>query len=268
MEAYKLFSADSHVSEPLDLWTERLDRRFRDRAPHAEERERNGQIEQVWIFGEGFEPHRLGVGIAAAASDQERQEFRNRATYADARPGGWDPVQRLEDQDQDGVDGEVLHTTLGFRLFWLEDAELQRACFRVYNDWLAEYCAHSPERLIGLALISLNDVAEGVRELERCAKLGLRGCMIWNSPPDRRPYSSPEYDPFWAAAQDLGTPVSLHALTGHHESRIPLRSVFFITSTYHEVERSLTEIILSGVLERCPRLQVVSVESQAGWIPY
>ena len=63
-------------------------------------------------------------------------------------------------------------------------------------------------------------------------------------------------------------PVSFHALTGHHESRIPLSSVFFIVSTYHEVERTLATIVLSGVLERFPRLKLVSVESQAGWIPY
>jgi predicted TIM-barrel fold metal-dependent hydrolase len=206
--------------------------------------------------------------VAAAAADGKRESFRARSGYADARPGGWDPAERLKDQDVDGVDGEVLHTTLGFRLFWLTDPNLQRACFRVYNDWLAEYCRHDAKRLIGLALISLEDVAQGVEELERCAKVGLKGAMVWNSPPDDRPYSSAEFDPFWAAAQELDMPVSFHALTGHHESRIPLNSVFFITSTYHEVERTLATIVLSGVLERFPRLKLVSVESQAGWIPY
>jgi predicted TIM-barrel fold metal-dependent hydrolase len=267
MPEYKLFSADSHVSEPLDLWTTRLDQRFRDRAPHMEEREQNGQLQEFWVF-EGFEPHRLSVGVAAAAGEGKRLEFKARGTYAEARPGGWDPVERLKDQDMDGVDGEVLHTTLGFRLFWLEDPELQRACFRVYNDWLAEYCRHSPERLVGLALVSLTDVDLAVQELTRCARLGLKGAMIWNSPPDDRPYSSPEFDPFWSAAQELGMPLSLHSLTGHHESRTPLSSVFFIVATYHEVERTLTDVIMSGVLERFPRLQFVSVESQAGWIPH
>jgi len=267
MADYKLFSADSHVSEPLDLWTTRLDQQFRERAPHVECREQDGHAQEYWVF-EGFEPHRLSVGVAAAAAPGERQAFKTNGAYANARPGGWDPVERLKDQDVDGVDGEILHTTLGFRMFWLDDPELQRACFRVYNDWLAEYCSHSPERLIGLALISLGDVRGGVRELDRCAKMGLKGAMIWNSAPDDRPYSSTEYDPFWAAAEELQIPVSFHALTGHHESRIPLNSVFFILSTYHEVERTLATIILSGVLERFPRLKLVSVESQAGWIPY
>jgi len=264
---YKLFSADSHVSEPLDLWSTRIKKQFRDRAPHVERREQDGQLSEYWIF-EGFEPHRLSVGVAAAAPSGDRLAFKARGNYADARPGGWDPVERLKDQDVDGVDGEILHTTLGFRLFWLEDPKLQRACFRVYNDWLADYCRHSPRRLVGLALISLTDIDLAVQELRRCVAMGLKGGMIWNSPPDDRPYNSDEYNPFWGAAQDLQMPLSLHSLTGHHESRIPLSSPFFIVSTYHEVERSLATIILSGVLERYPELKFVSVESQGGWIPH
>src|SRR5581483_1467967 len=111
--------------------------------------------------------------------------------------GGWDPVQRLLDQDVDGVDGEVLYTTLGFRLFWLSDARLQQACFRVYNDWLAEFCSHSPSRLIGLALISLYDVEDACRELRRSAELGHHGAMIFLQPPAAcPPYSSLTYDRF------------------------------------------------------------------------
>jgi predicted TIM-barrel fold metal-dependent hydrolase len=51
-------------------------------------------------------------------------------------------------------------------------------------------------------------------DLERCAKLGLKGAMIWCSPPPDRPYSSDVYDPFWTAAQDMRVPVSLHSITG------------------------------------------------------
>src|SRR5919204_27292 len=92
---------------------------------------------------------------------------------AAARPGGWDPAQRLPDMELDGVEAEVLYTPLGFRLFWLKDAGLQQACFRVYNDWLAGYCSYAPQRLKGPALISLYDPPEGAEELARCAQLGL-----------------------------------------------------------------------------------------------
>jgi len=268
MADYKLFSADSHVSEPPDLWVERIDREFRDRAPRVEARVQDGREQEFFIY-EGFPPHRVAVGIAAAALRGDRNEFRERrGNYRDARPGGWDPAERLKDQDLDGVDGEVLYTTLGFRLFWLADAALQRACFRVYNDWLAEYCSHSPERLVGLGLVSLHDVEKGVEELRRCAKIGLKGAMIWCSPPDDHPYTSEEYDPFWAEAQDLGLPISLHSLTGNHESRTPLNWYLHLVVMHYEVERSLATLIMSGVLERFPRLRFVSAENNGGWVPH
>jgi predicted TIM-barrel fold metal-dependent hydrolase len=76
------------------------------------------------------------------------------------------------------VAAEVLYTSLGMPLFSLQEAELQRACFRTFNDWLVEFSSYNPKLLYGNALISLEDVGEGVKELERCAKLRLRGGMI------------------------------------------------------------------------------------------
>jgi predicted TIM-barrel fold metal-dependent hydrolase len=248
---------------------ERLDHQYRDRAPRLVLNP-DGQ-EGAYFLYEGYPPHNLAIGLGAGRTPEELAAFLTTGTYADARPGGWDPAQRLPDMELDGVQAEVLYTTLGFRLFWLKDAGLQQACFRVYNDWLAAYCSYAPKRLKGLALISLYDPKEGAQELQRCAGLGLKGAMIWCSPPADQPYSSEIYDPFWAAAQDLDMPVSLHAITGME--RIPweygaekraLRS----TVTPHEIEKSFSIFILSGVLERFPRLKIVSAENNCGWLPY
>ena len=269
MAELQLISSDSHVSEPPDLWVERLDTKYRDRAPRVVLNP-EGQEGAYFVY-EGYPPHNLAIGLGAGRTPEELAAFLKTGTYADARPGGWDPAQRLPDMELDGVEAEVLYTTLGFRLFWLKDAGLQRACFRVYNDWLAAYCSYAPRRLKGLALISLYDPKEGAQELERCAKLGLKGAMIWCSPPADQPYSSEIYDPFWAAAQDLDMPVSLHAITGME--RIPWeygaeQRAMRSTVTPHEIEKSFSILILSGVLERFPRLKIVSAENNCGWLPY
>jgi predicted TIM-barrel fold metal-dependent hydrolase len=227
--------------------------------------------EGAYLVYEGYPPHNLAIGLGAGRTPEELAAFLKTGTYADARPGGWDPAQRLPDMELDGVEAEVLYTTLGFRLFWLKDAELQRACFRVYNDWLAAYCSYAPKRLKGLALISLYDPKEGARELERCAQLGLKGAMIWCSPPADQPYSLKSYDPFWAAAQDLDMPVSLHAITGMERipwEYSPEKRAMRQTVTPHEIEKSFSILILSGVLERFPRLKIVSAENNCGWLPY
>jgi predicted TIM-barrel fold metal-dependent hydrolase len=154
------------------------------------------------------------------------------------------------------------------RLFQLEDGGLRAASFRAYNDWLAEYCRQTPKRLVGVALIALDEVAGGIAELARAAKLGLRGAMIWGAPPAEHPYSGAEYDSFWAAVQDHSIPVSLHILT---EYRPPnsLRSVMNDYPTlHHSVERSIGQMIMGGVLEKFPRLKLVSVENDIGWIPH
>jgi len=211
--------------------------------------------------------------MGAGKKPDELPQFFQTSTYKDRRAGGWDPAERIKDMDLDGVEADVIYTTLGFRQFWLREAALQRACFRVYNDWLADYCAYAPKRLAGLALISLYDVAEGVKELGRCAKRGLKGALIWASPPEDRPYSSTDYDPFWAAAQEIGIPISLHSITGMGaESRLAIKTPLdrYIRSTVlcHEVQRTLVVLIFSGVLERFPNLKIVSAENEVGWLPF
>ncbi len=239
MSELPLISADSHVNEPGDLWVERIDKQFRDRAPRVVENP-PGQKPGAYFALEGIPPIHLAQGMGAGKKPEELPQFFQTSTYKDRRPGGWDPAERVKDMDIDGVEADVIYTTLGFRQFWLTDAALQRACFRVYNDWLAEYCAHAPKRLAGLALISLYDVDEGVKELRRSVGRGLKGALIWASPPEDRPYSSTDYDPFWAAAQDLEVPISLHSITGMGaESRLAIKQPLdrYIRSTVQCLEK-------------------------------
>jgi len=272
-----LISADSHVNEPGDLWVERIDKAFRDRAPRVVDNLPDRQPGSYLVL-EGIAPIHLTQGLGAGKKPEDLPQFFQQTTYKDARRGGWDPAERLTDMDLDGVEAEVIYTTLGFRQFWFQDAALQQACFRAYNDWLAEYCAYAPKRLAGLALISLYDIEAAGRELRRCRQMGLKGAMIWASPPEEQPYSDPLYEPFWAAAQDLNMPLSLHAITGmgpESQSRRAMGREIQRLDRYlraatgaDEVKRSLTVFIFSGVLERFPGLKLVSAENNVGWLPY
>ncbi len=271
----RIISADSHMIEPPDLWTTRLDKKLRDQAPHVENTAKGS-----YFVAPGLKPSPVSLGFGAGRSGQELKEHFKKG-YESAPAGGWDPVERIKDQDIDGVSAEVLYTTYGMPLFSLPDAELQRACFKAYNDWLAEFCAHDPRRFYGIGLVSLEDIGEGVKELERCAKIGLRGAQVWGAPPADRPYWMRVWDPLWSAAQELAMPLSLHIGTGKHDRR-PEKAPSvdpqtdargpFMTSRYvnliHELQRSFTDIILGGVLERFPRLLLISAENDTGWIPH
>ena len=65
-------------------------------------------------------------------------------------PGASDPKVRIDDQERDGIEAEVLFPNNGMALFGLDDVETQREGFRVFNDWLADYCKTSPKRLFGI----------------------------------------------------------------------------------------------------------------------
>jgi predicted TIM-barrel fold metal-dependent hydrolase len=264
----KIISADSHMCEPPNLWIERIDHRFRDRAPRVV-KDPDGKKGSFFIC-EKLPPFRVSGAFAAGKTfDKSFME----AGMENAIPGGWNPAERVKDMDLDGVAAEVLYTTCAFVLFWLDDAALQEACFRVYNDWIAEFCSYDPSRFAGLGLISLFDIERGRQELERCQKMGLRGAMIWASPPEDQPYRSPAYDSFWATAQELAIPLSLHLVTG--KSKHSQQDEANLVDLYvrminrpHEIQDSLLTLIFSGVLERFPRLKLVSAEADIAWVPH
>jgi predicted TIM-barrel fold metal-dependent hydrolase len=262
-----MISADSHVIEPRSLWVERVDKKFRDRAPRVV-RDPDGRKGE-WFICEGLEPRPASLAFAAGKDPSEYNEFQKATNYDNALPGGWEAPPRLKDMALDGVEAEVIYTTLGFRLFGLLDEPFQRELFRVYNNWLAELCSYDPKHLLGLALIPLLEVEEGVKELRRCAKLGLRGALIMCSPPEGHSYADRAYDPFWAEAQALGLPLSLHLGTGHgRESRYDANLFLRAMTIPHEVQRTFATLLFDGVLERFPQLKVVSAENDIGWIPH
>src|SRR5215813_1411486 len=250
MVAQRVISADSHFVEPPTMWAERIDKKFGDRAPHTV-RGAQGKEGEFFVC-ENISPVPVAGFFAAPASV-------------------WDPAARIKDQDRDGVSAEVIYTSMGMPLYGLDDTELRVACFRGYNDWAVEYCSHDPKRLLPLGLITLEDIGMGVQELQRIAKKGMRGAMIWAEAPGERPYSHPDYDPFWAAAQDLNMPLSLHILTGRRGTGVDFFKgdlALQVATLHHEIERSLAVFVLGGVLERFPKLTIVSAENDVAWMAY
>ena len=277
-----IVSADSHVVEPADLWATRVDKQYRDRAPQVRPDPESAGLATLYI--NGLKMMAVSAFGAAGRSGEELKEFEQSAGYEQVHRGAYDPTERIKAQEEDGVEAEVLYTSLGMPLFGLKDAELQRECFRAYNDWLAEYCSHSPKRLIGTALITLADIPAAVAELQRTRKAGLRGAQIWGSTPVQYPtYDNPAYDPFWQAACDLDVPVSLHIGTGG--SRSPAMTLVKGLSKLEEnspglgrvssyvylgadIQQSLYVLSATGVLERFPKLRIVSAENDIGWMPH
>ena len=238
-------SGDSHVSEPIDLWETRMPAKFRERAMR-------------------FPKVHYG-------------------SHNHIRPGGWDPNERLKDMAADGMSAEVLYPTLEksiYERFYTEpvDVELAKATERVYNDWMIEFCQVAPDRLWGQAAISLWDIDYAIAEMQRTHEAGLPGVAIWVAPPDELPWTGDHYERFWSAAEELGVPMGMHINVGFGayvnrlgEHRFEDRFATVSRQAYgHKVVamKTVAELILSGVLERHPRLKIVLAEFEVGWIPF
>jgi len=269
MVSAPVLSSDSHVFEPPDLWATRIDRAFRDRAPRIH---RINGADQIVIEGNQVLSG-IGLILNAGARFEAPETISGRGRLDDVPRGGYDPEQHLADMRLDGVMGEVLYPSQGLFYFRVKDSALMSAIFRAYNDWLAEFCRADPSRLKGIAMINLDDVGDGITELERAARLGLAGAMISELPADERRYDLPECEPFWAAAQALGMPLSLHTAT-RRQGRIrgapglTLRDASSRATKAFGPATSLCDMIFSGVFERYPRLTVAIVEFELSWAPY
>ena len=262
-----LISSDSHVVEPGDLWLERLPKRLRDRAPRAVQDPGN----HYWYFEAPEMGRGVNLTLSRTAGMTQSEVDALLAADPDAwvgATGGHDPVTRLADLWVDGTVADVVYPTAGLSLLQYDDVELQLACVQVYNDWLAEFCAADLDRIVGIAMVPTWDIEEGVAELNRCGDMGLRGAIIWSSPPAAREYSffSDRYETLWATAAERSMPISIHILAGHQTKGIGQYGVtvegtyYFGITSRDELAHTVSEMIAAGVFERHPDLRIVAAE--------
>jgi predicted TIM-barrel fold metal-dependent hydrolase len=283
---YVAVSADAHLETPPDLWAARLPQDLRDRGPRVVRLSDGGD---GWALGDG-EPLPLGLQVTGG---QRYDQFVARGrTYTEDLPGTGGAAQRLAEQDLDGVDAEVLFSSvIATSLHRMEDPELIRQSVRAYNDWLSEYCAEAPERLFGIALIPTSGIADAVAELERLeGRTGIRGVQLLRFPAGGQ-YATVGDEPFWAGAEAQGrTIVAHHNFGGEEGGR-------FTPSPGTQEEKALTieggadlasfawlltcdlpvptlpiltieQLFLGGVLDVHPGLRFHFAETGIGWLPY
>ncbi len=257
-------SADSHITEPPNCYIDYIDPSFRERAPHITHDEKFGDVYVI----EGMEKT-IPMGLVAAAGRDPKDLRMSGAKFEELHRSGWDPAYRLADQDRDGVAGEIIYPTVGMVLCNHPDFDYKRACFQAYNRWLQEYCSTAPDRLYGMAQISMASVEEGIEDLRAAHEMGFRGVMMPGDP-KHEDYDHPDYAPFYEAAIDLNMPLSFHILTSGADhiggTRGPRINGF--CSIIRGCQDIIGTFIFGGVFERHPDLKLVCVEADAGWVPH
>jgi uncharacterized protein len=277
-----IVDADSHWSEPPDLFTSRAPAEFRDRVPRVEVVD--GQ--RMWVF----DGHPVGRFSAAGVVGRDgHKESAHKAlrewSIDEVHVGAYDPKVRLGVLDECGIDAQIIFpSTIGLGgqdLGLVDDEALCRLAVEIYNDGMAEIQADSGNRLLPLPLMPAWSVDTCVAEARRVAALGARGVNMTSDPQDlgAPDLASRAWDPLWEACTELGLPVHFHigaSVTGmsfyqryawpSHPENTKLAlggTLLFIGNA-----RVVSNLILSGMFDRHPDLQMVSVESGVGWIPF
>jgi predicted TIM-barrel fold metal-dependent hydrolase len=156
----------------------------------------------------------------------------------------------------------------------IKDPELRRVCYRAYNEWLGEFCATSPERLVGVGLIPIDDAKDAAEEVRHLERIGLRTGMFLAARVEL-PLWDRAWEPLWEAGAETGIPIGFHlggglrtvAFSGPHMNDPGNMGVRVACSTL-QMDEPLAAVIFSGALERHPKLKIVLAETGIGWLPY
>ncbi|HUY07450.1 MAG TPA: amidohydrolase family protein [Acidimicrobiales bacterium] len=279
MEELLMISGDTHLEIDSARWVHRVDSVHRARVPRVVRLPDGGD---AW----------LTEGVPLREVPQDLYGGKGRANWTpfgqtyEATAGTGSPEQRLEEQLKDGIASEVIFPGVSGPGLWrnISDDDAYLAVVRGYNSYLAEeYCAVDPTRLFGVGVIPQTGIEDAVAELGRCKAAGLRAVLLSRFP-NGSGVPKPEDDRFWAASLDLAMPVTVHG----EISRAGASSILDYPNAKPGVVRRIhgsaqfaeqvtkmargaginaVQLVLSGVFDRFPDLEIFFAETQIGWIP-
>ena len=267
-----LVSVDDHVIEPPNVWVDRLPAKYRDVGPTMDMSDGGG----TWEY-DGKRMPSSGLSVAAG---KRKEEFNpDPVSFADMRPGAYDPVARVADMDRAGILASLCFPSFprfcGQIFLEADDKELAHLCVQAYNDWmLDEWCATVPGRMIPLIIIPMWDPIAAAKEIERTAAKGARGIAFSENP---EPLGLPTihdpghyWDPVMAAAEATEMIVCMHVGSSSTMASICSDAPALANLTFGAVRAAGTMLswIFSDYFERMPGLKIALSEGNIGWMPY
>jgi predicted TIM-barrel fold metal-dependent hydrolase len=272
--------ADSHLMELPDFLTAHADPAARDLMPQLYKIDDPDYLGGMGVPTDGRRAHPPDVAdeLAAAGPDILRGPKWYRAL------GAFDPSERSRVLDLLGFESQVVFTSFaGGAVIALDDLDVAYAAARAHNRGMAEFCS-ADHRLLGVAVLLLDDVACALGEIDACLAAGLRLFWLPGRAPGGRSPGHVDHDPVWARLAEAGAPFVLHVgsnplaiddewMNDGRPNRRTARGGAEVvgskdmTTIFHGAERFLSVLLLDGVLDRFPALRGACIELGAGWVP-
>jgi len=268
VSAIRAVDCDTHYWESVDVWEERIDPEFRDRAPRFV---RDGDRLLVQV-GESIYPstpnHRGLAGTYGPDDTVHPQTLWDKQVSTD-------PARRLKFMDEQQTDVHIIFPTLGMVGFGgIHDPALAGACARAYNRFCVEFASWEPSRLRPVMLLPLNHPDVAIAEMTWAREQGLTATFANPTPPGSSRWSAPEYDELWAAMEDLGVTLAFHeSAVGAGPTTVGINryqgahDMLYLCAHTVEPQLAVMDMILGGVLTRHRRLKVGLLEAHLSWLP-
>ena len=272
-DGLRFVDSDMHIMEPPDLFERYLDPAFKHRVTvqvGADGRPKRGPAGTTVIDG-------------LPTSDMDLQQYRKRVRRGDTQSTqllsgsrifdtgrldfaierDYNPEAQVMGMKMEGVDIAVLYPTSGLALIARDNLDplLSLALCQAYNNWIHEFCRHSPDQLKFVAMLPVHDVHMACRELVRCVReLGAVGSFIRPNLVNDRYWHSNYWDPLYAVHEELGVTWGFHeGVSAVYSRMIPLygenRFYRHVASHWIEMQQAMIAMIIGGVFEFHPKLQ-------------
>jgi predicted TIM-barrel fold metal-dependent hydrolase len=265
---YRVISADNHILEPRDLFTTRLPKEFRDRAPQVL---RGADGGDGWSWDGKTVGRTFGIEATAGRSVQV-----SGYTWEEILPGNYDGAAHMQDMLDAGVDASVLFPSVPLMGWFWGDDPFALALFQTFNDWVIEdFCAPDPRRLIALPLMPVNHGMDVLlSEMDRMLKKGAKALHIPVYPD--KVWWDPYWDPFFKTAAEADVPLCMHRTSGGRDPGGKDQFQFDLpglgpAGTVHRFFAAIepfTKMIYTGVFARHPKLKFMDAEVNFGWVPF
>ncbi len=215
-----------------------------------------------------------------------------------------DPHARLKDMDASGIDQVMIFPSTFVYLPLVENADAAYICARAYNDWAYDYCSADKKRLFPAAVLPTQNVDFAIEELRRVAKRGFKSALIRPIIAQGKYPTFPEYDPLWREFEELGIVLGMHTFPSRGEAMSPeldqrmganrkrlfsdedimvyspgqfVANIMQIMGSkqagdaaYGFMAEAMTwtgVVLMTGWLEKFPKLKVAILESNSSWLP-
>lgn len=265
---YEVISGDGHLETPPDF-VAHVPAKYKDRAPRLIRLPDGGG--DAWLAE--------GMPLAYASQNLKGRgvvRFKGQSYFNEdgsRTEGAGDGLQRLREQDEDGIDAELLFAPI-FAVRFLEhisDRDAYLAMVQAYNSWLAEYTSIAPDRLIGNALMPVSGIDDAIGELNRTHEMGFKSVQLVQFPNGSGGPKDRIDDAFWERSLELGMALSPHMMFGgiiniggarHDTSQWPAEAGMTQHSTTAPAP-TMAQMIVNGTFDRLPELRFYFAEINA-----